>query len=361
MVEFGNLKLNYLRLKKEIDKATKEVFESGWFVLGKQVEEFEKEFSDYCGKKFGVGVGSGFDALNLALKALNIGKGDEVITIPNTAIPTVAAICASGATPRFVDVKEDYLIDVEKIEQTITEKTKAIMPVHLYGRVCDMEKILEIAEKYNLKVIEDCAQTHGAEFKGKKVPIGEIGCFSFYPSKNLGAYGDGGMIVCEDEKLKEKLKFLRNYGQVDKHRVFFHGINSRLDELQAAILRKKLGRLEEDNEKRGKIAEKYNLNLKGVKVPVENPLTKSVYHLYVIRSENRDELMKHLKEQGIGCAIHYLIPLHLQEAYKFLGYKEGDFPVAEKISKEILSLPIYPELKEGDIERVCGAVNDFVF
>ncbi|MBT3404888.1 DegT/DnrJ/EryC1/StrS family aminotransferase [archaeon] len=358
MVKFGNLKRNYLSIKDEINEAVMRVLEKGWFVLGEEGTKFEEEFSNFCGKEFGVGVNSGTDALKLALKAINIQQGDEVITVPNTAIPTVMAIIEAGAKPVFVDVGEDYLIDVSKIENAITPKTKAIMPVHLYGQVCEMKTILRIAERNNLKVIEDCAQAHGAEYKGKRVPIGNIGCFSFYPSKNLGAYGEGGMIITNEEKVCEKLKLLRNYGQSSRYDAKILGLNSRLDEVQAAILRVKLKHLEGWNEQRRKYAQKYNQNLNEIiKIPKENLFNKHVYHLYVIALKNRKEIMENLKREGIDTGIHYPIPLHLQEAFNYLNYKAGDFPVAEKNSKEILSLPIFPELEESEISEVCEKLN----
>lgn len=359
MINFIDLKKQYLSIRKEIDESIKRVLESGYFVLGKELESFEKNFASYCNKEYGIGVGNGTDAIFLSLKAIGIREEDEVITTPNTAIPTVAAIVACGAIPRFVDIKEDYLIDVEKIEKAITKKTKAIIPVHLYGNSCNIDKILEIAEKHDIFVIEDCCQSHGAEYKGKKVPIGKIGCFSFYPSKNLGCYGDGGMIVTSEKEIAEKLKLLRNYGQEDRYHASINGYNSRLDELQAGILNAKLKHLNEWNERRREIAKMYNNGLKNsVKIPIENEYGKHVYHLYVIRSKNRDLLIEHLKKKGIISLIHYPIPLHLQKAYSYLGYKEGNFPVAETISKEIVSLPCYPELTNEEVEEVIRGVGE---
>jgi len=361
MIPFGNLKKHYVSIKQDIDETIFRVLNRGWFILGEEVEKFEKEFSNFCGKKYGVGVGNGTDALILALKALNIGEGDEVITVPNTAIPTVSAIISTGAKPRFVDIGEDYLIDVKKIEKAINENTKAIIPVHLFGQACDMDPIIKISERYNLAIIEDCCQAHGAEYKGKRVPISDIGCFSFYPSKNLGGFGDGGMILTDYESLYNKLKMMRNYGQSDKYHAESQGQNTRLDELQAAILRTKLRYLNGWNEKRRKYASLYSSLLKDTKIdtPIENKGKNHIYHLYVIRSKERDKLQEYLKSKGIGTAIHYPIPLHLQKAYKYLGYKEGDFPLSEKYQKEILSLPIYPELTEEEIKEVIKTVKDF--
>ena len=362
MIPFGDLKRNYFSIKEEIDSSVFKTLNSGWFILGEEGKSFEGEFSEYCGKKYGIGVGNGTDAISLSLKAYGIKPGDEVITVPNTAIPTISAIIAVNAKPVFVDIKEDFLINPEKIEQVITEKTKAILPVHLYGQSCDMDPIIKIAEKHNLKIIEDCAQAHGAEYKGKKVPISETGCFSFYPSKNLGAYGDAGMIVTDSEEIQKKLIMLRNYGQIDRYHAELNGYNSRLNEIQAAILRVKLKHLDEDNKKRRKTASFYNSLIKDkVKTPIENPDCKHVYHLYVIKHSQRDSLIEQLKQKEIFTGIHYPIPLHLQKAYQFLGYKEGDFPNTEKLSKEILSLPIFPELKQEEIQEVAKAISEISF
>ena len=356
-IPFGDLKRVYKELKSEIDKNISMVLDKGWFILGENVKSFEEEFANYCGAKLGVGVANGTDALTLSLKAYCIKKDDEVITPANTAIPTISAIISANAKPVFVDVKKDYTIDPEKIVENITEKTKAIIPVHLYGQSCDMAKIIEIAKKHNIKVIEDCAQAHGAEYKGKKVPISDVGCFSFYPSKNLGCYGDGGMVVTNDEMIKEKLLLLRNYGQKERYYHVSEGVNSRLDEIQAAILRVKLKHLDKWNERRREIAKTYNENLKEVIIPLENENCKPIYHLYVVRSKNRDKLKEHLIKNGIGCAIHYPIPAHLQEMCN--GLNNNSFPNTELFSKEILSLPIYPYLKDEEIEFIINKINEF--
>lgn len=348
------------KLNEEIKRACSRVIDNGWFILGPELEKFEGEFAKYCGKNNCIGVGNGTDAITIALRAYDIGKGDEVITVPNTAIPTVAAIINSGAKPVLVDVGDDFLMNPSLIEKAITPKTKAIIPVHLYGQACDMDKILKIAGKNNLKAIEDCAQAHGAEYYGKKVPIGEIGCFSFYPSKNLGCYGDGGAIVTDAKEIEEKTKQLRNYGQVDRYHARIHGQNSRLDEIQSAILQTRLEHLDEFNQSRRKNAIRYDSLLENlVETPIERNGNYHVYHLYVIKTGKRDELANCLKEKGIGTAIHYPIAIHLQEAYKSLGYKEGDFPRAEKYSKEILSLPMFPDLKIEEIKEVCDAIKSF--
>lgn len=361
MIPFLDLKEQHKFFREEINnKLERIIHESSNFILGEEVKEFEKEFSNYCNKKYGIGVNSGTDALKLALIASSIGRGDEVILPVNTAIPCAMAIKDVNAEPRFVNINENYLIDVDKIELAINEKTKAIMPVHLYGIACEMDRILKIASKYNLKVIEDCCQAHGTRYRGEKVPIGNIGCFSFYPSKNLGALGDGGMVVTDDEEINNKIRLLRNYGQSTKYHTDILGINSRLDEIQASILRVKLKHLDEFNNKRKEIAKLYNNlleDVKEIKTTDYNP--ENIYHLYVIRTKNRDELMDYLKEKQIGALIHYPIPLHLQKAFSYLKYKEGDFQKAEEFSKEILSLPIYPELRKNGVEEVCREIKNY--
>ena len=363
MIPFLDLKRGYLKYKDEIDRAIADVFNSGWFILGDNVKQFEREFSFYCECRFGVGVGSGTEALHLALVASGVKYGDEVITVPNTAVPTVSAITFAGAKPVFVDILPDkYTIDPEKIEEKITEKTRAIVPVHLYGQAAEMEPILEISHKYNIPVIEDACQAHGALYKGKKVgSSGKLGCFSFYPSKNLGAYGDAGIITINDESLYGKLIKLRNYGEEKRYYHSIKGFNSRLDEIQASILRVKLRHLDEWNKKRRELAKIYSDRLKNLPVitPEEGDDNYHIYHLYVIRTEKRDSLQKYLKEKGVSTLIHYPVPIHFQEAYKDLDYKPGSLPISEKISGEILSLPLYPEIQEEEIETVCRYIRDF--
>lgn len=363
MIPFGDLKRNYYENKNEINSAINEVLESGWFVLGKQVEFFEKEFADYCNCKYAVGVGSGTEAIHLALLAHDIGLNDDVITVPNTAIPTISAISLSNAKPVFVDINsETYTIDPQRIEETITKKTKAIIPVHLYGQTANMKPILEISKKYGIPIIEDACQAHGALFEGEKAgSLGDAGCFSFYPSKNLGAYGDGGIITTNNKEIYERVRLLRNYGQKNRYEHKYKGINSRLDELQAAILRVKLKKLETWNQRRREIAELYKKLIKSEKLihPFEPDYNKHVYHLYVIRFKKRDLLREYLDNFSIKTQIHYPIPCHLQESYCELGYKKGDFPVSEKVTKEILSLPIYPELKDDEVEYVSDIITKF--
>lgn len=363
MIPFLELKSQYAPIQGEIRQAMDNVLESGWFILGPNVEAFEAEFAQYCSARFGIGVGSGTEALHLALRACGIQAGDEVITVPNTAIATALAITMAGATPIFVDIDpQSYNIDVTQIERAITRKTRAILPVHLFGQTADMDPILGIAREHNLNVIEDACQAHGAEYKGKKAgTLADAGCFSFYPTKNLGAYGDGGMVLTNDEEIAHKVRLLRNYGERERYYHSIKGFNSRLDELQAAILRVKLKRLEEWNSARRQRAKLYDQLLAGSEVttPLEVGYGKHVYHLYVIRSKFRDELRSFLQSKGAGTLIHYPVPLHLQEAYGDLGLSRGTLPVAERYADEILSLPLYPELTREAQETVASLVVEF--
>lgn len=363
MIPFVGLREEYQSIEPEVLEAITTVMHSGNFILGENVKAFEEEFASYCGIRFGVGVGSGTEALHLALVACGIKEGDEVITVPNTAAATALAVSSANAKPIFVDVSpEFYTIDPAKIEAAITSRTKAIIPVHLYGHPANMDPIMEIAGRYDLRVIEDACQAHGAEYKGLKVgSIGHLGCFSFYPTKNLGAYGDGGIVVTNDEGLYERLCLLRNYGQSDRQHHIIKGYNSRLDEIQAAILRVKLKNLDKWNKLRRNIASAYNQLLKNIDIitPKEADYAKHVYHLYVIRSRNRDELKKLLDSNSIQTLIHYPIPIHLQEAYFDLGLEKDSYPISERCAKEILSLPVYPTLKEGDLGGISSMINHF--
>lgn len=363
MIPFFDLKAQYKEIKDDIDKSVNRVLSSGKFILGEEVFSFEKEFAKFCKVKFAIGVGSGTFALFLALKSLGIKRGDEVITVPNTFIATAEAISQVGAKPIFVDIEKDtFNMDVTKIEEKITEKTKVIIPVHLYGHPVDMDPVFKIAKKNNLRVIEDAAQACGAEYKGKKIGgLGDITIFSFYPTKNLGAYGDAGAITTNNSEIAEKIRLLRNYGQEIKYHHLIKGFNSRLDEIQAAILRVKLKRLNGWNDSRRRIAKILNELLENADVvlPIEKEYAKHVYYLYVVRSNQRDKLQQWLKSKEISTLIHYPIPIHLQMAYKDLGYKRGDFPVAETCTNEILSLPMFPELKKEQIEEICFEVQKF--
>ncbi|MBH8576328.1 DegT/DnrJ/EryC1/StrS family aminotransferase [Nostocaceae cyanobacterium CENA369] len=364
MIPFLDLKAQYLSIKDEIDTAVLKVLESTQFVLGNEVTAFEQDFADYCNADDGIAVNTGTSALHLALLAAGIGAGDEVITVPFTFVATAAAICYTGAKPVFVDIDPvSYTIDVTQIEKAITERTKAILPVHLYGQPADMEPILEIARRHGLTVIEDAAQAHGAEYKGQKVgAIGDIGCFSFYPGKNLGAYGEGGMIVTNNPEYAHTMRMLRDWGQERKYHHVLKGYNYRMDGIQGAILRVKLRYLEEWTEGRRAHAAKYDALIKdsSLTVPTVMPYSRHVYHVYAIRSPQRDELQQKLNEQGIQTGIHYPIPVHLQPAYADLGYKPGDFPHSELAAREVLSLPMFAELTPAQINIVAENLQNIV-
>ena len=362
-VPFVDLKAQYRLIAQEVNQEIGRVLENTDFILGKNVELFEQEFADYCGASFGVGLDNGTSALELALRAYGIGAGDEVITVANTFIATASAIAFTEAKPVLVDIDpHTYNIEIGAIEQAITSRTKAIIPVHLYGQPADMDPIMELARARGLIVIEDACQAHGASYKGRRVgPIGDVGCFSFYPAKNLGGYGDGGMLVTNNKEIANRVRMLRNYGQKEKYHHLFIAYNRRLDTLQAAVLRVKLKRLDDWNQARRKNAQLYNQLLTNVEVirPEEASYAKHVYHLYIIRVQDRDGLQKYLQLKGISTGIHYPIPIHLQEAYQYLGYQRGDFPITEEYAKEMLSLPMYPELTEEQIQYVTQAINDF--
>lgn len=362
-INFVDLKRQYKEIKDEVDLAMKNVINSAQFILGEECEKFEKEFAKFIGVKYAVSVGNGSSALELSLRALGIGPGDEVITPANSYIASSSCISFTGAEPVLVDALEDtFNIDVERAEKLITKKTKAILPVHLYGQVADMEAILKLAKKYRIYVIEDACQAHGASFKKRKAgSFGDAAAFSFYPGKNLGAYGDGGMVVTNNKDIAEKIRSLRNYGQKEKYEHLILGWNSRLDNLQAAILRIKLAKLKSWNRRRLDNAKVYNKLLVGIPVIVPKifPNFTHIFHLYVIRVKQRDKLIKFLAEKGISTQMHYPIPIHLQPAYKDLGYKKGDFPVTEKLAEEILSLPMFPELKVREIKYICQTIKNF--
>ncbi len=364
MVNFVDLKKQYHSIKEEIDSAVLGVLESTQFVLGKEVAAFEEEFSDYCQTDYGVAVNSGTSALHLAFLAAGIGSGDEVITVANTFIATVAAIRYTGATPVLVEMDPiSYTMDPAKIEAAITERTKAICPVHLFGQMADMDAIMAIAKNHDLLVIEDAAQAHGAEYKGKRAgSIGHIGCFSFYPGKNLGAYGEGGLVTTNDPEFARVIKMMRDWGAEKKYYHDLPGFNYRMTGLQGAILRVKLRHLEDWTEARRAHAAYYNQLLAGADVatPTAMPYARHVYHLYVIRSTMRDALQKALGEKKIYTGIHYPIPVHLQKAHADLGYKQGDLPLTEKAADEMLSLPMFAELLDEEIAFVCNAIKEFL-
>jgi dTDP-4-amino-4,6-dideoxygalactose transaminase len=363
-VPFVDLKTQYERIRDEIDPAIQEVLESAWFVGGPRLKAFEDAFARFCGADHAIGVSSGTAALHVALLACGVGPGDEVITVPDTFIATTEAITLAGARPVFVDVEpEGYNIDVDRIEESITPRTKAIIPVHLYGQPTDMDPIMEIARRRNLFVVEDACQAHGAEYKGKKTgALGHVGCFSFYPGKNLGAYGDGGMVVTNDPDIADTVRMLSNHGQKEKNRHPREGFNYRLDAIQAAVLEVKLRHLDEWNDRRRLHARRYSQLLQDldVKTPVEKEFAKHVFHLYIIRLDRRDELSKYLNSQGVATGLHYPLALHQQKAYDRLGYPPGSFPVAEECANQVLSLPMFPELTESQIQHVVRTIRDFL-
>jgi dTDP-4-amino-4,6-dideoxygalactose transaminase len=364
MIPQANPKAGYTAYKGEIDSAIARVMESGRYILGQEVAAFEEEFAAYIGVRYGIGVGSGTDALHLALRACGVGVGDEVITVSHTAVATAAAIELCGARPVFVDIDPStFVIDPDQVERVITSRTKAIIPVHLYGHVADMEVIQSVARSHGLVVVEDCAQSHGATYGGRKSgSMGDLAAFSFYPTKNLGAFGDGGMVITHNKELAERVRLLREYGWRQRFNSEIPGLNSRLDEVQAAVLRVKLKRLDQWNGERRRKAAIYTKGLEGFGIvcPTEKKPAHHVYHLYVIRTKRRDSLQAFLEGQGIGTLVHYPIPIHLQHAYKHLGYDRGDLPLTEACSQEILSLPFFPELTESEIETVVLTIRTFM-
>ncbi|MCH8741618.1 DegT/DnrJ/EryC1/StrS family aminotransferase [Patescibacteria group bacterium] len=370
-IKFIDLKKQYSSIGIYIDAAIQKVLDSGNFIGGEEVEKFEKEVAKFCDVKYAIGVNSGTDALFLSLKALGIGSGDEVITSPFTFIATAEVIANLGAKPVFADIESDtFNISPSKIEEYLKTKNyklkaKVIIPVHLFGQIADMEEVMRIAKKYRLKVIEDAAQAIGAEYKKKKAAtIGDLGCFSFFPSKNLGAYGDGGMVITNNKRLAEKIRLLRNHGssQKNKYKNLILGTNSRLDVFQASVLRVKLKYLKKWNQKRQEIANLYNKELKEIG-DIITPFVVSgrnhIFHQYVITTKYRDKLKEYLAKQKIQTMIYYSIPLHLQPVFKHLGYKKGDFSNSERLAKEVLSLPIYPEIKKEEIDFIIKKIKNF--
>jgi dTDP-4-amino-4,6-dideoxygalactose transaminase len=364
-VPFLDLKAHHASMIDEFDGAIHEVIECSAFAGGPFVERFEEEFAAYCGSKYAIGVGNGTDALWLTLLALGIGEGDEVITVPNTFIATAEAITYCKARPVFVDVDETtFTMDPAELKKSLTARTKAIIPVHLFGQTADMDPILEFARGHGVFVIEDAAQAHGAEYKGRKTgTIGDAGCFSFYPGKNLGAFGEAGAVVTNDAELRKKIQNLRDHGQTRKYYHTMMGWNCRMDGIQAAVLSIKLRRLEEGNALRREHALQYNQAFAGfdtVATPYEANYSRHVYHVYAIRVQERDDVWWSLQGKGIGCAVHYPVPIHLQEACRNLGYTPGAFPVAENLAEEFLSLPMFPELTEEQIEYVVRCIGETV-
>jgi len=362
-IPYVNIAGQHAPIKTELLEAVGRIIDGGQFILGNEVSTFEQRFAGLCQTRFAVGVNSGTDALILALRALEIGPGDEVITVPNSFVSSTGCIVLVGARPIFIDVRDDYNMDPAQLEQAVTPRTKAILPVHLTGRPADMDAILKIARNHGLYVVEDCAQAVLAEYRGRRVgSFGTIGCFSLHPLKTLNACGDGGVLTTDDEALYERLKTLRNLGLQTRDNCVYWGLNSRLDTVQAAILLVKLKYVEGWTEKRRANAAFYRKALTGIsglKVPVERPFEKAVYHTFVIQAKRRDELKQYLAENGVGSSIHYPIPIHLQDVARGLGYGPGSFPITERQAKCILSLPVYPELTTAELEYVVQLIKAF--
>jgi len=364
-VPFLDLKAHHAALIEEFELSIREVIEKSAFAGGVFVEKFEEEFAAFCGSPYAIGVGNGTDALWLALLALGIGEGDEVITVPNTFIATAEAITYCKARPVFVDVDpETFTMNPAELEKSLTERTKAIIPVHLFGQPADMDPILQFARSNGLFVVEDAAQAHGTEYKGRKAgTMGDAGCFSFYPGKNLGAFGEAGAVVTNDPELRKQIQMLRDHGQSRKYYHSLMGWNCRMDGIQAAVLSIKLRHLAAANSLRRKHAAEYNQALAGIEevlTPSEATYARHVYHVYAIRAQERDVMARNLQEKGVGCAVHYPVPVHLQEACRNLGYKRGAFPIAESLADQFLSLPMFPELTEEQIDYVVRCVSEVV-
>jgi dTDP-4-amino-4,6-dideoxygalactose transaminase len=362
-VPFLDLKSHHAPLLGEINAAIQEVIESGAFAGGPLVVGFETDFAAYCDCPHAIGVGSGTEALWLSLLALGIGPGDEVITVPNTFMATAEAITYCGAKPVFVDVDErTYTMDPAALDEAVSFRTKALIPVHLFGQPADMDPILEVAGRHSLFVVEDACQAHGAEYKGRKVgTLGDAACFSFYPGKNLGAFGEAGAVVTQNADLQEKIRILRDHGQIRKYHHTAVGWNCRMDGIQAAVLRIKLRYLETGNELRRSHAAHYDRAFGAIEEVITPGLregVRHVYHIYAIRVQDRDEVMRFLAEKGIACGVHYPVPIHLQQAYRSLGYERGAFPIAERCAEEFVSLPMFPELTPGQVEMVVQAVKE---
>jgi dTDP-4-amino-4,6-dideoxygalactose transaminase len=360
-----DLKSHHSALRAEINGAIQDVIDAAAFAGGPFVNRFEADFAAYCDSPYAIGVGSGTEALWLSLLGLGIGQGDEVITVPNTFMATAEAITYCGAKPVFIDVDEHtYTMDPAALTDAITERTRAIIPVHIFGQSADMDPILEIARKNGLFVIEDACQAHGAEYKGRKVgSFGDAACFSFYPGKNLGAFGEAGAVVTRNAELQEKIRILRDHGQIRKYHHIVVGWNCRMDGIQAAVLRVKLQYLERANQLRRNHAKHYDEALAGIEeviAPTQSPYARHVYHIYAIRVQKRDDVMQSLAEKGIACGVHYPVPIHLQEAYRSLGYERGAFPIAERCTAEFVSLPMFPELTFAQVETVAQSVKEAV-
>ena len=358
----NRLDRGFYMYQQEFEDKALEVLRSGWYVLGKEVQSFEEEFATYMESKYCVGLASGLDALILAFRALSIGEGDEVIVQANTYIASVMGVTINGATPVFVEPDDLYGLDAAKIEAAITPRTKAVLVVHLYGQSCQMDEILRICQKYNLRLVEDCAQSHGARFAGKMTgTFGDIGCFSFYPSKNLGAFGDGGAIITDNKELADSIKILRNYGSEKRYYNQVVGVNSRLDEIQAGFLRVRLSHLDELAQEKVEIGDRYLKELDNpyFELPKMREKSNHIFHQFVLRTKYRQQLIDYLDGLEIGTIIHYPIPPHLSDAYAYLGYKEGSYPITEQYAKEVLSIPMYNGMTKEELDFVIKALNDF--
>ena len=358
----NRLDRGFYKYQAEFEEAAIRTLRSGWYIMGKELETFEQAFAAYNGSKYALGVANGLDALVLACRAVGIGEGDEVLVQGNTYIATVMGITRNGAKPVFVEPDQYHQIDVTKLEEALTPKTKAVMVVHLYGHAADMKPVVEFCKKHNLKLIEDCAQSHGSKVEGKMTgTFGDVGCFSFYPSKNLGCFGDGGAIITDNEEIYNKIKMLRNYGSSKRYYFDEVGLNSRLDEIQAALLSVRLSHLDELTNERYEIADYYLKNIKNDKIDL--PKTRegagNVYHQFVIRCKTRDDLIKYLDEKGVGTIIHYPVPPHLSACYKNLGYKKGDLPITEELADTVLSIPMYNGITKEEQDRVIEALNNY--
>lgn len=358
----NRLDRGFYRYQQEFEDAALRVLRSGWYIMGNELKEFESAFAEYTGAKYSVGLGNGLDALTLAVRALGIGEGDEVLVQGNTYIASVMGISINGATPVFVEPDDYYMIDASKLEEKLTEKTKAVMVVHLYGHTADMKRICDFCKKHNLKLIEDCAQSHGSFTEGKMTgTFGDIGCFSFYPSKNLGAFGDGGAIVTDSEELRDKIKMLRNYGSSVRYYNDEVGVNSRLDEIQAALLRVRLAHMDELTKEKKDVAAKYLANIKNDKLVLPKTAAGAdhIYHQFVLRTKERTRLIEYLNEKGIQTIIHYPVPPHLSKAYEYIGVKAGTLPITEQYANEVVSIPMYNGITVEEQDRVIKALNEF--
>ena len=358
----NRLDRGFFKYQKEFEDKAVEVLRSGWYILGREVTSFEEEFATYVGTKYSVGLGNGLDALYLAFRALGIGEGDEVLVQGNTYIASVMGITMNGATPVFIEPDEYFNIDATKLEEKITDKTKAILVVHLYGQASNMGPVVEICRKHNLKLVEDCAQAHGAKFNGQSVgSFGDVGCFSFYPSKNLGAFGDGGAITTDNKEIADTIKMLRNYGSEKRYYNKVVGVNSRLDEMQAGLLRVRLKHMAELEKEKREICERYLTEIKNdlITLPRIREGATHIWHQFVIRCDSRDDLLEYLDKKGIGTIIHYPIPPHLSEAYAYLGIGEGALPITERYAKTVLSIPLYNGMTREEQDYVIKAINEY--